>query len=198
MPQPYWSGIEFFTATESQKWMEDGTLKQRINAIAAVLVLSGQLDSVPSQPENLFTDKLLAKAAKNTQTLIDLVKQDNPELASKLEGSTAVQRTKQTQVSTSQVKAAPNIGNLTVRGEVKFSVGSAQLIGSGSQTLDKLVAEISEFNPDTVAIRVIGHTSKTGAAQINQSLSQQRADIVMKYFPKQGTKTKNHCRRKRF
>lgn len=183
-------GIDFFTATESKKWMEDGTLKQRINAISAVLVLSGQLDTVPSQPKNLFTEKLLANAAKNTQTLIDLVKQDNPELASKLEGTTVAQKTNQVQVSTSQVQAAPNIGNLTVRGEVNFSVGSAQLLDNGSNTLDKLAAEISEFNPETVAIRVIGHTSKTGSAQVNQALSQQRADVVVKYFQSKGLKQK--------
>ena len=62
---------------------------------------------------------------------------------------------------------------------------SAAIATEGQQTLTKLAAEINEFNTETVAIRVIGHTSKTGTADLNQRLSQQRAEAVVSYLKNQ-------------
>ncbi|MGB7414740.1 MAG: phosphate ABC transporter substrate-binding/OmpA family protein [Thermosynechococcaceae cyanobacterium] len=182
------SGIDFFTATESKNWMERGTLKDRIKAISSVLIESKRLDAAPQNPEQLYTPKLAVKAAQNTQTLIKLIRADNPKLAARLEGTLSGQGN--TQVSTAQIEAAQSIGNLQVQGEVNFSTGSANLVSSGTQTLDRLTSEIAEFNPDTVAVRVIGHTSKTGDAQINQILSQQRANVVAQYLKEKGLKQK--------
>ncbi len=179
-------GIDFFTAAESKKWMEEGTLSQRMKAISSVLVLSGQLDAVPDKPETLYNPQPLAKAAQNTQALIDLVRADDPDLAAKLEGAAIGQGTPQPALSTSQIQDAPNIGNLDVQEQVRFAYGSIQLADNGAQVLDKLAAEIAEFNPDTVAIRVIGHTSKTGNTDINQALSKERADAVAQYLKNKG------------
>ncbi|MEM6837079.1 MAG: phosphate ABC transporter substrate-binding/OmpA family protein [Cyanobacteria bacterium P01_C01_bin.120] len=178
-------GIDFFTAAEAQTWMTDGTLQQRIEAIAAVLVLSGRLNNLPSNPETLFTDEYLREAAQNTQTLIELVRADNPELAERLAGATE-QTLSIPQVTTAEVQAAPDIGNLNVQGQVEFGTGSAQLTTAGQQTLQTLTQEIQEFNPETVAVRVIGHTSKTGAADLNQQLSQERAQVVVDFLRSQG------------
>ena len=180
-------GIQFFTAVEAKNWMDSETLKQRINATSAVLVLSGRADKVPEAPEQLFTPQFLAPAASNTQTLIDLVKADNPDLAARLSGKSQGTPAP-ANVQASQIQAAPDIGNLQVRGEVKFGTGSAQLTSQGQQTLNNLVQEIGEFNPQTVAVRVIGHTSKTGSASLNQSLSQQRAQVVVNYLRQKGLK----------
>lgn len=57
-------GIDFFTAAEAKTWMEDGTLKRRIEAIAAVLVLSGRVDQVPPNPDALYRVDFLNKAAR--------------------------------------------------------------------------------------------------------------------------------------
>ncbi|PZD72562.1 Outer membrane protein A [Acaryochloris thomasi RCC1774] len=180
-------GIDFFTAAESKTWMEKGTLTQRINAIASVLVLSGQLDAVPAEPQKLYNPEPLAKAAKNTQTLISLIRADDPELAAKLEGAVAGQGSPQAAVSTRQIQDAPNIGNLDVQ-QVRFEFASTQLADNGTQVLDQLAAEISEFNPETVAVRVIGHTSKTGDPETNKIISQQRADVVAQYLKNKGLK----------
>ncbi|NES82929.1 MAG: hypothetical protein F6K10_16835 [Moorea sp. SIO2B7] len=40
---------------------------------------------------------------------------------------------------------------------------------ASQKTLNQLVKEIQEFNTQTVAIRVICHTSKSGSASFNQS-----------------------------
>ena len=178
-------GIDFFTAAEAQTWMADGTLQRRIGAIAAVLVLSGRLNDIPANPDSLFTADLLREAAQNTQTLIELVRADNPELAERLAGETS-QTLAVPQVSVAEVQAAPDIGNLDVQGQVGFATGSAQLTPEGQQTLAGLVAEIQEFNPETVAVRIIGHTSRTGTADVNQQLSQQRAQVVVDYLRNQG------------
>ncbi|NER80887.1 MAG: OmpA family protein [Leptolyngbya sp. SIO1D8] len=178
-------GIDFFTAAEAQTWMADGTLQRRIEAISAVLVLSGRLNEVPPAPESLFTVDFLREAAQNTQTLIELVRADNPDLADRLSGGTH-QTISIPQVSAAEVQAAPDIGNLNVQGKVEFATGSAQLTAAGQQTLAGLVAEIQEFNPETVAVRVIGHTSKTGAPDLNQQLSQERAQVVVDYLRNQG------------
>jgi len=75
-----------------------------------------------------------------------------------------------------------------VRGEVKFATGSAALFGNSQSTLTALAKEINEFNPSTIAINVVGHTSKTGSAATNQSLSQQRAKVVANYLRSQGVR----------
>jgi outer membrane protein OmpA-like peptidoglycan-associated protein len=178
-------GIDFFTAAEAQSWMTDGTLQRRIEAIAAVLVLSGRLNEVPSNPETLFVADFLSEAASNTATLIELVRADNPELADRLAGGEA-QTIAVPEVSAEQVQAAPNIGNLNIQGKVEFATGSAQIAGAGQQTLNDLAREIKEFNPQTVAVRVIGHTSRTGDPGLNQRLSQERAQVVVDYLRNQG------------
>jgi len=180
-------GIEFFTAAEAKEWLTKGALTRRINATAAVLTLTGRLKQVPPKPEELFDPQFINKAASNTQTLIDLVQADNPELAKRLSGKARAIAPAQ-KLNVNQVKAAPDIGNLQVRGEVSFDVGSADLTPEGEQTLSQLAQEIADFNIQTVAVRVIGHTSRTGAASLNQNLSQQRAQVVMSYLRNRGLK----------
>jgi outer membrane protein OmpA-like peptidoglycan-associated protein len=166
--------------------MTDGTLERRIEAIAAVLTLSGRLNQVPDNPTALFSDAGIVQAANNTQTLIDLVRADNPELADRLAGSQRAVTATPVELAPSTIQAAPDIGNLQVQGAVSFGVGSAQLTAQGQQTLNQLAQEIQEFNVQTVAVRVIGHTSRTGDAAFNQQLSQQRAQVVVNYLRQRG------------
>lgn len=173
-------GIDFFTAVEAKDWLMDDTLKKRIIYTAAILTMAGNLDKVPQNPDDLFTSQFISKAAANTQTLISLIRPDKPQLADRLAGKGKV--IAPTTVNASKIKTAPNIGNLQVQGDVKFNVGSTQLNLQGKQTLNQLAQEISEFNPQTVAVRVIGHTSGTGTAQLNQTISKQRAQAVANYL----------------
>ncbi|MBX2863345.1 MAG: OmpA family protein [Leptolyngbyaceae cyanobacterium MAG.088] len=174
------SGIDFFTSVEAGRWMGDGTLAKRIDATAAILVLSGQLSQVP-QANDLYSDRFIADAVANTQSLIQLVQADDPELAKFLTGEANAPQP-QAQLTPEAIQQSQPIGDLQVRGEVKFGTGSAAIATEGQQTLTKLAAEINEFNTETIAIRVIGHTSKTGSADLNQRLSQQRAESVVQYL----------------
>lgn len=180
-------GIDFFTSVEAKEWMSDGTLDTRINSTAAVLVLSGKLNNVPANPNQLYNSQFIAKAAANTETLISLVRADNPELADKLAGK-GMMVASLNPVSVNQIKTAPDIGNLTVRGEVQFALGSSELNPESEKTLNKLAKEIGEFNPQTVAVRIIGHTSKSGSPDFNQQLSEQRAQSVVNYLKGLGLK----------
>ncbi|MEH2420630.1 MAG: OmpA family protein [Nostoc sp.] len=180
-------GIDFFPALEAKDWLTNGTLEKRIGSTAAVLTLAGKLNQVPENPKDLFTSQFITKAASNSQNLIDLVRADNPELADRLTGKGKVLASNN-KLNTNQIKAAPNIGNLQVRGDVKFGISSAQLEDEGKQTLNQLAQEILEFNRQTVAVRVIGHTSQIGSADFNQKLSQQRAQVVGNYLRLQNIK----------
>lgn len=179
------SGIDFFTATEARNWLKDGTLEKRLGATAALLTLSDRLKAVPASLPSLYTDQFVTEAADNTQALIDLVKADNPQLAEKLAGSRPLV-TVASPLSVAQVKQAADIGNFQVRGQVGFATSSAQLTQEGEQTLNQLSDELKEFNAQTIAVRVIGHTSRTGNEQLNQTLSQQRASVVANYLKGKG------------
>ncbi|MBV9385830.1 MAG: OmpA family protein [Chroococcidiopsidaceae cyanobacterium CP_BM_ER_R8_30] len=180
-------GIDFFPAVEAKDWLTNGTLEKRIGSTAAVLALTGRLNQVPQNPQDLFTSQFITKAADNTQNLISLVRADNPELADRLAGKGQAV-TPNRKANASQITTAPTIGNLKVQGEVEFNSDSAELTDKGKQTLNKLAQEISDFNVQTVAVRVIGHTSQTGLADSNQSLSQQRAQVVVDYLRSRGIK----------
>ncbi|MDY7012176.1 MAG: phosphate ABC transporter substrate-binding/OmpA family protein [Cyanobacteriota bacterium] len=173
-------GIQFFTSVEARDWMESGTLEKRIGAIAGVLVLSGRLDGVPSDPASLFTAQYLSPVATQTAKLIHAIAADNPELAQQLRAPSAEVAVKP--VSAVQLQQAQPIGNLTVRGEVKFQTGSAQLTAQGRETLDNLADRIAEFSPSAVAVKVQGHTSRTGGAAFNQKLSRDRAAVAVNYL----------------
>ncbi len=177
------NGIDFFTALEAKSWFEDGTLDRRINSTAAVLTLAGRLNTVPEAPSALYTDVFLERAARNNETLIELIRADNPELADRLSGQA---QTITPSLTPEQIQTAPDIGNLAIRGDVQFATGSASLTAASETTLNQLSSEIGEFSPETVAIRVIGHTSRSGAAAFNQTLSQQRAQVVVDYLKQQG------------
>lgn len=174
-------GIKFFTAVEAREWLQSGTLEQRIDSTAAVLVLAGRLNQVPQNRAELFDAAAIASAARNTQSLIDEMRDLAPKLADRLAGKSKAIAPANLP-SAARIQQAPSIGNLQVRGEVKFSKNSAQLTLESEQTLDALAREIGEFNPQTVAVRVIGHTSNTGTVDFNKTLSEQRARVVVDYL----------------
>ena len=182
-------GINFFTSLEAQRWLTEGTFEKRIGSTAAVLTLAGKLDQLPAQPKSLYTDQFMKGAIANTQKLVDLVRANDPQLAARLAG-TQTSASTGSQPSATQVQSAPNIGNLALQGQVGFDTGSAQLTSDGQKTLTKLRQEIEEFNTQTVAVRIIGHTSKTGSSALNQTLSQQRAQVVVDYLRSLGLKHK--------
>ena len=181
------SGIDFFTATEARNWLSNGTLTKRIQSTSAVLTLSDKLEGIPTNPENLYSAKYVIEAANNTQALIDLVESDNPELAAKLAGDGLTVSPAQG-VSTGEAELGPDIGNFQVRGQVSFTRDAATLTEEGKQTVVQLADELQTFNEQTIAVRVIGHTSRSGDSKMNLALSQQRAATVAELLRRSGVR----------
>jgi OmpA-OmpF porin, OOP family len=174
-------GMQFFSALESRDWFRSGKLEKRIGSTAAILTLAGRLSQVP-QAQALFTPQFMNQAATNTEGLIRLVRADNPKLADRLmgKGASPESAAKLSQINLNQIKSAPIIGDLKLQWDVKFDAGSTHLTAAGQRAINRIAQEISsEFNPQTVAVEVIGHTSREGSAQVNQTLSQNRAQIVV-------------------
>ncbi len=170
-------GLQFFSALETREWLKSSKLEKRIGSTSAILTLAGKLDRVPQTFKELFTAAFINQAANNTEALIQLVRADNPELADRLAGG---KTSSGSTPSINQTKGAPIIGDLKLQWEIKFDADSINLTNSGNQALSRLAQEISEeFNPQTVAVQVIGHTSKIGSSAKNKALSLQRAKVVV-------------------
>jgi OmpA-OmpF porin, OOP family len=182
-------GINFFTSLEAQRWLTDGTLEKRIGSTAAILTLAGKLDRVPAQPKSLFSEQFIKVAIANTQKLVDLVRASDPQLAARLEGS-AIAVKSEKRSSQAQIQSAPSIGNLALHGAIIFDRESVDLTSESRNTLNNLSKEIAEFNAQTVAVQIIGHTSQSGDAALNQTLSQLRAQVVADYLRSLGLKHK--------
>lgn len=173
-------GIAFFTSVEAQKWMESGELEQRMDAIANILALAERLPKSQLEPEQVYTTQHLDAIAQTTAAEIETLVQNNPDLAARLQAAQVPSRI--TTVSSDEVQDAENIGNLTIRGEVNFTAGSAELTPESIASLTQLSREIKEFNPDTVGVKVQGHTSQSGETDNDQQLSLDRAQVVADFL----------------
>jgi outer membrane protein OmpA-like peptidoglycan-associated protein len=76
-------------------------------------------------------------------------------------------------------------GELKILDAVHFEHGSAELKADSHSLLDQ-VALTMKANPNVRRMRVEGHTDDTGPEDVNQRLSQQRAESVRRYLIKKG------------
>ncbi|MEZ2722375.1 OmpA family protein [Paenalcaligenes hominis] len=77
------------------------------------------------------------------------------------------------QASTDEIAAAPFV----LSADVGFAFGSASLTPAGLSQLQQMAAQLKQTSqPSTILIT--GHTDRIGAAQVNQHLSEQRAQAV--------------------
>ena len=76
-------------------------------------------------------------------------------------------------------------GELRILDRVRFEHGSAVLEEDSKDTLNQ-VALILKANPEFTKVRIEGHTDRTGPDDVNQRLSQRRAEVVRSYLISQG------------
>jgi len=64
---------------------------------------------------------------------------------------------------------------------VEFSSGSAELTDASKETLDQ-IASAAKSDPSIEVIYIVGHTDNTGPADLNEQLSDDRAEAVKSYL----------------
>lgn len=79
---------------------------------------------------------------------------------------------------------ATDRGLVLTLGDVLFATGQSDLKSGGTNTLDKLALFLNEYPDRTVTIE--GHTDDVGSLDMNQVLSQNRADSVKTYLIQKG------------
>ncbi len=77
--------------------------------------------------------------------------------------------------------------NIAILDKVQFDVGKATLLAASYPLLDE-VAGVMKANPQIETIQVEGHTDSTGSPELNRTLSQARAESVVKYLTGKGVK----------
>ncbi|WP_313327068.1 OmpA family protein [Stutzerimonas balearica] len=84
------------------------------------------------------------------------------------------------------VQVQRNGDNLTLimPGNITFASNSADISSSFYPTLNSLVQVFKEFNKN--GVEIVGHTDSTGSMQLNQDLSNRRAQSVAAYLTANG------------
>lgn len=93
----------------------------------------------------------------------------------------------QRQIDVLQAEATDR-GLVLTLGNVLFATGRSDLKAGGVNSLDKLVTFLNEYPDRDVAIE--GHTDDVGSGELNQTLSQNRAESVRTYLMKQGIQSR--------
>jgi len=75
--------------------------------------------------------------------------------------------------------------SIQIADKVQFATGKAEILPVSFPLLDD-VAKVFVDNPQIEVVQIEGHTDSTGTAAINRTLSQQRAESVMKYLAGKG------------
>jgi OOP family OmpA-OmpF porin len=70
------------------------------------------------------------------------------------------------------------INALVAEATIQFQPGSAELLAESNVVLDRVAAELKQFDLAGISITIEGHTDGDGSAASNQSLSQLRAEAV--------------------
>ena len=73
---------------------------------------------------------------------------------------------------------------LIMPGNITFDTGSSVIMSGFTSVLDSVALVAKEF--DKTLMQVNGYTDSTGSFQTNQTLSEQRAGSVARYFMNQG------------
>lgn len=81
-------------------------------------------------------------------------------------------------------RSLPDAQKPTVLLSVEFDLGSADLTAAGRRQLDELAQAMARpaGNMDKGIFRIEGHTDSRGGEDLNQRLSERRADAVVRYL----------------
>lgn len=78
--------------------------------------------------------------------------------------------------------------NIAIIDKIQFETGKADLKPVSFPVLDEVV-KVLKSNPQIKEVDVEGHTDSTGSAEINRTLSKDRAQSCIKYLQSKGVKS---------
>jgi outer membrane protein OmpA-like peptidoglycan-associated protein len=105
--------------------------------------------------------------------------------AAEKERQAAEKRAAEALAEVGQVKHEQRGTVLTIPGSVLFGTGKSSLTSSAQKSLDKVAQALQQVPPDT-KIRIEGYTDSRGSDDVNERLSQSRAEAVRNYLVQQG------------
>lgn len=150
-----------------------------------------RLDSRTREADRAKSDAMMARAESAEQKLAASAARseaDNALLAanaSQLAANASQQQAAELQRQLEILQARPTDRGLVLTlGDTLFATGKSELKSGASANLDRITAFMTEYPNRTAAIE--GFTDSMGSDEMNQSLSQRRADAVKNYLVAQG------------
>ena len=143
-----------------------------------------RLDSRTREADRAKNDALVARAETAEQKLAAGNARSDAD-AALLAANASQQQAAELQRQLEILQARPTDRGLVLTlGDTLFATGKAEIKSGATANLDKLTAFLNEYPNRTAAIE--GFTDSMGSEEMNQSLSERRADAVKRYLVGQG------------
>jgi outer membrane protein OmpA-like peptidoglycan-associated protein len=143
-----------------------------------------RLDSRTREADRAKSDALVARAETAEQKLAASAARNEADTAL-LAANASQQQAAELQRQLEILQARPTDRGLVLTlGDTLFATGKAELKSGATANLDRITAFMNEYPKRTAAIE--GFTDSMGSDDMNQALSQRRADAVKNYLVGQG------------
>jgi outer membrane protein OmpA-like peptidoglycan-associated protein len=150
-----------------------------------------RLDSRTREADRAKADAMMARAESAEQKLAASTARSEADTAllaanaSQLAANASQQQAAELQRQLAILQAKPTDRGLVLTlGDTLFATGKAELKSGATANLDRITAFMTEYPTRTAAIE--GFTDSMGSDDMNQSLSERRADTVKRYLVAQG------------
>jgi outer membrane protein OmpA-like peptidoglycan-associated protein len=143
-----------------------------------------RLDSRTREADRAKNDALVARAETAEQKLAAGNARSDAD-AAMLAANASQQQAAELQRQLEILQARPTDRGLVLTlGDTLFATGKSEIKSGATANLDKLTTFLNEYPKRTAAIE--GFTDSLGSEEMNQSLSERRADAVKRYLVRQG------------
>jgi len=143
-----------------------------------------RLDSRTREADRAKTDALVARAESAEQKAAASSARSDAD-AAQLAANASQQQAAELQRQLEILQARPTDRGLVLTlGDTLFATGMSELKSGASANLDRITSFMNEYPKRTASIE--GFTDSMGSDEMNQSLSQRRADAVKNYLVAQG------------
>jgi len=143
-----------------------------------------RLDSRTREADAAKTDALVARAESAEQKVAANSARSDADAAQVAANASQLQAAElQRQIEVLQARPTDR-GLVLTLGDTLFATGKSEIKSGATANLDRLTAFMNEYPKRTAAIE--GFTDSMGSDEMNQSLSERRADAVKRYLIDQG------------